>query len=154
MGDRPATPLLAAFVLGTHLLSQFHHSVALPASIAAFNQAGLTALTGLQPGLERGSWVAFGLSYSLIALLILSTVLVFGWSRLPGSRVRINSAEAERTGLIFIGLFCTGCWLLVQQVWAGLRYCLSWFSRSSRPGVGRAMALDGYPSTPPNFLFD
>lgn len=151
MGDRPTTPLLAAFVLGTHLLSQFHHSVALPASIAAFNQTGLTALTGLQPGLERGSWVAFGLSYSLIAVLILSTVLVFGWSRLPGSRVRIHSTEAERTGLILIGLFCTGCWLLVQQVWAGLRYCLSWLSRSSRPGVGPAIALDSYPGAASQF---
>jgi hypothetical protein len=107
----------AAFVFGVGLLEQFHQDLTLPQWLAPLGSGGLlTALLRLLPKIQCGSVSAAVLGYVLMALLIFNTIILFTWAQLPNQSAISSSASSLRAGMILLGLFGTGLWVIGQSL--------------------------------------
>jgi hypothetical protein len=101
--------LLVVVVVGLQLLHQANQKLTLSGWLAPLSLGWiLSGLLWLMPFAEKGATGALAISYLLIGTLILNTLLLYLFSRLPNHLVPLKSTEIELVGGIVLKLLGTG----------------------------------------------
>jgi hypothetical protein len=137
MSECHQSVLVTAFVLGLSLLLQFNQNLVLPKWLAPFGLSRLLSIMQrIFPQIQKGSVPACVIGYLLMGMLVFNMVVLFSLAHLPGKAVVLSSPISTKAGLILLGLFGTGLWLLLKGLFNALvslvnaiRY--SWASHQS-----------------------
>jgi hypothetical protein len=113
--------LIMAFVMGVHLLRDFHTGICLPEWLAPLNMAGIVSvLLLLVPMAQKGSLLAFLAGYVLMGVLIVNFLVLLVFALIPGNPIIADSPATAQTGKILIRLLQKGSMVLMQKLFAGL----------------------------------
>jgi hypothetical protein len=113
--------LIMAFVMGVHLLKDFHKGICLPEWLAPLNMAGIVSvLLLLVPLAQKGSLLAFLAGYVLMGVLIVNFLVLVVFALIPGNKITADSPATVQTGKILMQLLGRGLMVLVQKLFACL----------------------------------
>lgn len=75
----------------------------------------ITGLLFIFPFIQKGSWLAMGVGYVLMGVLIVNTLILGFLSVLPNRLVSVKSKGIESMGFVIMSVLCTGLWLIVKR---------------------------------------
>jgi hypothetical protein len=115
MSECHQSVVVTAFVLGISLLLQFNQDLALPKWLVPFSLGGLLSIMQrIFPQIQKGSLPAFVMGYLLMGVLVFNMAVLFTVAHLPSKMVALSSPLSAKAGLILLGLFGTGLFLLMK----------------------------------------